>query len=560
MKKIRDLIATLIDIPTLDPDEKRRARMLNILLLGLGLISALALPGFFVVILQGQQTFLYWYLVVDDVVVLGGMAIIFFINRRSGKIASYMFLVLITIFFAFSDLPAEVANGRSLFAFTIPIVMASVLLAPAASFIFAALSTLIIFIIATQIHIIPNSPAAAGFFVLAFVSWISSRTLEETLRELRTMNTQLDKRVELRTSELLATLSEREAILKAIADGVVVLDSWGQIILVNPAASRLLDIEPDKFLSHDTDELLSMSKFNIKDREVVRDMLRAPKEDASSEHVELENKTLSVTSAPIAKYGVVAVFRDYTREAEADRLKSRFVAMVSHEFRTPLGAILGYVEILNENQLGVLNEEQRKALERVLRNVRRLLTLVEDLLNQAQIEAGILQLRQDVCEIEKIDQGLHDVMDGGIFQEKGLALESVIEPGMPRKITGDARWIQQVVVNLVSNAAKFTETGAVTVRYYMVDAEHWGVDVIDTGPGIPLEEQSRIFDPFFQLTESRGGVRLGLSIVKQLVDLMKSQIFVKSTPGKGTVFTIVLPIAPQSPLLTMSAGAGTSLT
>jgi signal transduction histidine kinase len=222
--------------------------------------------------------------------------------------------------------------------------------------------------------------------------------------------------------------------------------------------------------------------------------------------------------------------------------------MVSHELRTPLNAILGYSEMLREAYYGPMNEKQTNAADRILNNSRRLLDIVSDLLDKAQIEAGHLNLKISTFPTKVLTENLHSVMDK-ITGDRGLTLTSNIAPDVPNELVGDPERIQQVMVNLVNNAAKFTEQGGITVSLYKVADEYWACDVADTGPGISPEDQRYIFEPFRQVdktvTRSHGGIGLGLSIVKRLVDLMGGRIFLKSVVGQGSTFTVVLPFEPS---------------
>jgi signal transduction histidine kinase len=222
--------------------------------------------------------------------------------------------------------------------------------------------------------------------------------------------------------------------------------------------------------------------------------------------------------------------------------------MVSHELRTPLNAILGYSEMLRDAYYGQMNDKQTNAADRILNNSRRLLDIVSDLLDKAQIEAGHLNLNISTFPTKVLTENLHSVMDK-ITHDKCLELTSNIAPEMPEEMKSDPERIQQVMVNLVNNAAKFTEQGGISVNLYKVADEYWAFDVTDTGPGIAPEDQRYIFEPFRQVdktvTRSHGGIGLGLSIVKRLVDLMGGRIFLKSIVGQGSTFTVVLPIEPS---------------
>jgi signal transduction histidine kinase len=266
--------------------------------------------------------------------------------------------------------------------------------------------------------------------------------------------------------------------------------------------------------------------------------------------IEWGGKTLSVSAAQVYNVsgdniGTVTVFRDFTREAEVERLKSTFVAIVSHELRTPLNAILGYAEMFKETIYGPMNEKQVNMADRIMKNTQRLLGLINDLLDQAQMEAGKLTIKMAPLRPAELLENLHSVMDK-TAADKGLVLTSEIDDNLPDMLNGDASRLQQILVNLVNNAVKFTDRGSINVRLFYPHEHRWGIEVMDTGRGIPESEIPHIFDTFRQVegttTRVHGGFGLGLSIVKQLVGLMNGEIQVKSTVDVGTMFLITLPL------------------
>jgi signal transduction histidine kinase len=269
--------------------------------------------------------------------------------------------------------------------------------------------------------------------------------------------------------------------------------------------------------------------------------------------VEWDKKTLSISAAQVydnskdkhTNIGTVTVFRDFTREAELEKLKSTFVAIVSHELRTPLNAILGYAEMFKESVYGPMNDKQLNMAERIMKNTQRLLGLINDLLDQAQMEAGRLTIHMAPVHPAELLENLHSVMDQ-MAHEKGLRLTSEIEDDVPEVLNGDVARLQQILVNLVNNGVKFTNRGTIHVRLFCPTHTRWGVEVSDTGNGIPVNELPYIFDTFRQVeggaTRVHGGFGLGLSIVKQLVNLMNGDIKVNSKVDEGTTFTITLPL------------------
>jgi PAS domain S-box-containing protein len=550
---IRRFISQLLDVPSLDPDERRRSRLLNILLLGITVLTLLELLATSVYVMTvGVREPGPLPLYLGGIALFVGAAIIYAINRYGvGWLASSSFLLLLTGVFAFADTPQEVANGRSLIMFAIPIVIASVLLRPYASFIAAGLSSLLVAAIALRVQVVPNAFAMLAFFTIALVSWIAARSLERALKDLRIINLELDQRVEERTREVAEAFSRNQAILEGIADGVIVFDHDGKAMVANPAIVELLERPLDEITGFDIETLMGQD-VDAADREMVVHLLRDRESPHPSVKLQWGDKTLSVSFAPVRDVseevtGTVAVFRDFTREAEVDRMKSTFVSTASHELRTPLNAILGYADMLREAVYGPLPDKQRGVVERIMANTGQMVSLVDNLLDQAQIEVGKLTLNVTSFAPADLLDGVQDVM-GVLAQAKGLELTTHVTDDVPATLSGDRQRLHQILVNLVSNAIKFTEQGTVRVRAYRPDAAHWALEVSDTGCGISSEAQAYIFDPFGQvddpLTREHTGFGLGLSIVKQLVTLMGGEIALASEIGRGSTFTVVLPLAP----------------
>jgi len=230
---------------------------------------------------------------------------------------------------------------------------------------------------------------------------------------------------------------------------------------------------------------------------------------------------------------------------EASRMKSQLLAKVNHELRTPLGGILGYAELLYNGTFGPLSESQSQAAGQIIESSRYLEIMVNELLDQAQIEAKTLILHPRQFSPATILRQVETSM-GVLCRNKGIAFETSIDPGLPEKLTGDDHRLKEILINLAGNAVKFTQSGSVRVRLFIPGEGHWGIQVSDTGAGIPLEAQSTVFEPFRQvdnaITRENRGTGLGLSITKQLVELMGGYITLKSKVGEGSTFTVVLPI------------------
>jgi signal transduction histidine kinase len=559
---MKTYINRLLDVRTSDPDDARRRRLLNILLLGILLAAILGLIAIVIDSTRRQgvdqvevQTTRFGILLA-----ILGILIIYQINRRySGRFASLLFLLLLTGIFIFSDSPGQLTEGRSLFLFTIPITIASLILAPSASFLLALISSAIVSWLALSNGLSINIFVISGFFVLALVSWLAARSLEEALQELRIINANLDQVVIERTQELAESL-ERErieagrnqAILNSIADGVVVFDTKWNAILANPALRSMLEIPAELIVNKNFRDLIEHPRLSPKSRNLLYAMMEHDTQPPSF-RIEWDKKTLSISAAQVydnskdkhTNIGTVTVFRDFTREAEVEKLKSTFVAIVSHELRTPLNAILGYAEMFKESVYGPMNGKQVNMAERIMKNTQRLLGLINDLLDQAQMEAGKLTIQMAPVRPAELLENLHSVMDQ-IAHGKGLRLTSEMSDDLPEILNGDGARLQQILVNLVNNGVKFTERGTVHVRLFCPSQSKWAMEVSDSGHGIPENELPYIFDTFRQVesgaTRVHGGFGLGLSIVKQLVNLMSGEVRVESSVEVGTTFTVTLPL------------------
>jgi signal transduction histidine kinase len=229
---------------------------------------------------------------------------------------------------------------------------------------------------------------------------------------------------------------------------------------------------------------------------------------------------------------------------EASDIKSRLLARVSHELRTPLGAIVGMAEMLQVETHGSLTEKQEDLLERIKANSKYLETAFSELLEQSQIDKDLLKMQADSFTPDSVlDRVVPELRK--LAKRKGLEFTIQVAPALPERLWGVPATVEQILIHLVRNAIKFTETGSIGVDMYNVDETHWALRVTDTGIGIPREHQVAIFEPFSQVDESISrkydGVGLGLSIVKRLTAALGGVIRVESEPGQGSRFTVTLP-------------------
>ena len=229
----------------------------------------------------------------------------------------------------------------------------------------------------------------------------------------------------------------------------------------------------------------------------------------------------------------------------ASRYKSELMAKVSHELRTPLGAILGYTEFLHKEMFAPLTPQQKHFTGEILDSVNYLNGLVNDLLDEAQLERGRIQILSALVNVRQMASQLTVIMEP-LARAKGLSFSMQVTADVPSKFVGDQKRLRQILTNLINNAIKFTAAGSVEVQIRRPDPQHWLMQVTDTGPGMMPEVQARIFEAFWQAdgstTRHHEGYGLGLSIVKQLTDLMGGELSVQSEVNRGSTFRVVMPL------------------
>jgi PAS domain S-box-containing protein len=347
--------------------------------------------------------------------------------------------------------------------------------------------------------------------------------------------------------------SKSQAILDSIADGVVVNNPQGQVMLMNPAAGRILNRSRHDLLSTNVHDLIKA--FDAPERTTALTAIEQTLAQANSPSqikvtsviLEMDKRVISAHMAPVIArqdefLGVVTIFRDITKEVEADRAKSEFISTVSHELRTPMTAIKGYTDLLYGGVVGPLNDNQQHFLRVITNNTNRLIALINDLLDISRIETGLVRFEPVPVKLGEI---ITDVVEAlaARAQEKGLTLTYQVDAGLP-EVMGDRDRLYQVLTNLIGNAFNYTPEGSVSVAATRA-GEVVQVSVNDTGIGIKSEDISRIFDRFYRsedpLVQEASGTGLGLPIVKMFVEMHGGRVWVDSEKGKGSTFTFILP-------------------
>ena len=428
---------------------------------------------------------------------------------------------------------------------------------PWRAFVASLVATGVLVVALSASLIAPFVGGALVAFCMGGMAYLVTRTRRDNQRDLqRRLAERTDAlnqalvQLQTETSRNRNLLDAVGAIIHSIADSVIVVDRSGAILIANPAAQHLLAPSASEVIGAPVEVWLKEVVVPDERTQIIRSiLLQVPQAGLKVRWA--GNRTLSLSLAPVQlqperqAIGMVIVCRDVTREAELDRLKSQFISLVSHELRTPLIGILSQIEVLGLDHSDTVSDRQRSALQRIQVNAQHLLRLITDLLDHAQIEAGQMLALQSVIFspaqlIEEVQATLSTSAEA-----KGLAFTIDLCSEVPSRLIGDPARLRQILFNLVGNAIKFTERGSVQGQIARPDANHWSLQVTDTGRGIALDDQAHVFEPFYR-SGPHAGAGLGLSIVKHLVELMQGTLAVSSVIEQGTRIQITLPLIEPS--------------
>ena len=358
-----------------------------------------------------------------------------------------------------------------------------------------------------------------------------------------------------RIQEQIDTISEEhrrsETILKNMGEGVLLVNGASEITYANPTAISMLEL-PDDYIGKALIEINRIPELQA--------LLKKAEQTETIAFAEIQLGNLrepeaEVTVVPVsAGQEYVIVIHDVTKERQLERIRADFVANVSHELRTPLTTIRGYAEtLLGENSVRTKTGEQ--FIVKILNHSARLTSLVSDLLELSRLELGEVELKRSPCDLNTFHAPILDVFEP-LLEESGLVLKWEVPEKFPR-VNVDRQLFMQIFVNLIDNAIKYTpDGGAIIVSAEIcsgegtegaeIGSEEILLRVEDTGIGIPMESQSRVFERFYRVDEGRaremGGTGLGLAIAKHIVLSHNGRIWLESTLGQGSVFYIALPL------------------
>lgn len=330
-----------------------------------------------------------------------------------------------------------------------------------------------------------------------------------------------------------AERNKLDTTISNIQDGVILLDNENRILLINPVARRVFGLGLSNLLGQPVTEAIQNEDFSTMLESFIENPLK---------HNEItfeDGRVFNTQHSPIPEVGAVITLEDISHLKMLDRLKSDFIHTISHDLRSPLTAIMGYVELLE--RVGPLTDQQKLFVKHVQNSVSNITSLVNDLLDLGRIEAGF-DAHQDRVSIEQILRYTVDNLGQQIIDRK-QNMQLNIEPNIP-EIYGNPIRIRQVVDNLITNAIKYTPEGGKISSSLRVEDELLIFEVADTGVGIPPADQPHIFEKFYRASNApKGtpGTGLGLAIVKTIVEAHRGRIWVDSEVGKGTKFTVVLP-------------------
>jgi two-component system, OmpR family, phosphate regulon sensor histidine kinase PhoR len=322
-----------------------------------------------------------------------------------------------------------------------------------------------------------------------------------------------------------------ETILTQTEDGVIVVDADNRLLLMNRTASEALEAH---------EPLVGRSLVETLDHPQILALLRAPGNAPRREEIELKDgRVVNAQRTPIEGVGQAVVMQDITHLKELDRIKSEFVTTVSHDLRSPLTAILGYVELIERT--GQVSDQQREFIRRVRSSVEQITALISDLLDLGRIEAGLDSARENTPLAVLARYAVETLRNTADMRQ--VTLEANLPEDLPL-VNGDPIRLRQMIGNLLDNAVKYTPAGGRVGIEAAAEADQVILRVTDTGPGISPADQPYLFDKFFRASNAPddiSGTGLGLSIVKSIVDSHNGRIWVDSALGKGSRFTVVLP-------------------
>lgn len=361
---------------------------------------------------------------------------------------------------------------------------------------------------------------------------------------------------DLRTRELEATVKvyalekeQMETILWSLPIAILVTDRFNELLMANDAAQRMFGFQRQEGNPRPMEEILPWAELVDLIKGTAERKLKVPRRTVElNRDLEEETRIYRVTLASITDHAdeilcVVTIIQDITKDREIERMKSEFVANVSHELKAPLGAIKAYSEMLLDGE--AKDEASRlEFMEVIAQETDRLSGMIENLLDLSRLEAGVVQMNMQRLNLINLLQSVVTTIRPSAEMKK-IDLETDISQYIV-PVTGDEEQLGRVFMNLLSNAVKYTPEGGKVDLTARLEGDFIRVDVADTGYGIPEEDLPRIFEKFFRVKKNRKvakGTGMGLAMVKRILEIHNAEIKVESEPGKGSCFTVFIPAA-----------------
>ena len=334
-------------------------------------------------------------------------------------------------------------------------------------------------------------------------------------------------------------------LFNAMSDGILALDAQERVVDINPAGQKILQVTSTVIGTPVQGILPEWDGW--KNQESARELSLTNGRAYEIHITPIHGAKQQPNGLLLVMTDISALKRANQEMSEASQMKTKLLANVSHDFRSPLGAIIGYAEMLKANMFGPQNDEQKNATAEILDSANQLLAFANNLIGQAQVETGKIVLRERPFAPNEITESINATLQFHAAKKK-LEFVQTIDPNLPEQLQGDVYWLRQIVVNLLNNAVKFTESGQVRLAFKLVDPGQWMIEVSDDGIGISPEDQALIFDAFQRssdpLARRQYGSGLGLSIVRELARLMQGHIELESELNKGSSFRVILPLRP----------------
>jgi PAS domain S-box-containing protein len=408
--------------------------------------------------------------------------------------------------------------------------------------------------------------AFPGYLALMFIG-VFSGWLSSNFRQFRRQTDYLEEELAFRQQAedaLMASERHYRNLVEKAGDVVFLVDREGKFEYINPPGIRMSGYSPET-INHMTYLELIAPEWQTKVQDFYAYQMdnRIPQTSFEFQVITKDGdiRWVQQTTNLLTDKGRITGFQGIIRDVseqkkyeeaiaqardeamEANRLKSKLLATISHDIRTPLNSILGFSDLLNRAAYGEISPEQRETVELIIANTQVVSNLINNLLTQSELEQGEITLSIAPFSPAALIETIQNVVTYQI-KDKGLTLTCQIDEALPDELNGDFQRLQQIVLNLVNNAVKFTQKGKIAVTIKKHDEDHWAMAVADTGPGIPEEAREDIFKPFQKVNledKSGQGTGLGLSIVKEYVMMMGGEITLESVLGKGSQFYITLP-------------------